>query len=69
MALPAPVGEGLGVGSVIFPQAIKRKSSYRPHPLPLPLKGGEWLRTTNAIPINEFYVNIINDANKCVTSR
>jgi len=39
--LPSLVGEGLGVGSVIF----GRCSIIQTPPLPLPLKGGEWLRT------------------------
>ena len=44
--LPAPVGEGwpqAGVGSVIFFVKLEYYRHYRPHPLPLPLKGGELL--------------------------
>ena len=51
--LPSLQGEGLGVGSLttskgeagnlkLFPP----KRRYRPHPRPLPLKGGERLRAT-----------------------
>ena len=37
--LPSLQGEGSGVGSVIY----SYMTSYSPHPLPLPYKGGERL--------------------------
>ena len=39
-AAPLPCRGGAGVGSVYIP----RRKSYRPHPQPLPYKGGEGLR-------------------------
>ena len=36
-SFPSLVGEGVGVGSVISSLAGR----YRPHPQPLPLRGGE----------------------------
>jgi len=46
MELPAPQGEGQGVGSLIFHFQLITPSAfyYRPHPTlraPLPLRGGE----------------------------
>ena len=45
---PSLVGEGSGVGSV-YPSL---KESFRPHPHPLPLKGGENLRINHHLPLD-----------------
>ena len=50
--IPSHVGEGSGVGSVYS----LHSECYRPHPQPLPLKGGEWMRKVNIIYEDESII-------------
>ena len=65
-SFPSLVGEGVGVGSVISSLV----GQYRPHPQPLPLRGGEsgWAilkragRAVRAIPTRDWIGCALYDA-------